>query len=179
MNLNSAAADRLTSLVLLALGVAMFAGGFTMDRLEIRRIHPASIPGLVPMMLGAAMVLCAVLLFLASRARVPSAGSFAGESQADVHAVQDDASAEQGSSWRNLLFAALYSVGYALVLVGNMPFALASAIYIAVFYMHFIWPSTTTTAQRAKQALLAVLFGGVGAYAIAALVQYGFLVRLP
>ena len=40
----------------------MLAGGYAMDRLEFRQIHPASIPGLLPMILGAALMVCAVLL---------------------------------------------------------------------------------------------------------------------
>ena len=39
-----AQADRIAAVVFLALGLAMLAGGWTMDRLEARRIHPASIP---------------------------------------------------------------------------------------------------------------------------------------
>jgi hypothetical protein len=64
MTFDSATADRLTSLVLFSLGVAMLIGGYTMDRLEIRHIHPASIPGLVPMILGSGDdALCACLCF--------------------------------------------------------------------------------------------------------------------
>ena len=44
-----AMADRLTAIVLLVIGLALLVGGWTMDRLEVRQIHPASIPGLVPM----------------------------------------------------------------------------------------------------------------------------------
>ena len=43
-----AMADRLTAGLLFLLGLALLVGGYTMDRLEIRQIHPASIPGLVP-----------------------------------------------------------------------------------------------------------------------------------
>ncbi|CAN0603617.1 unnamed protein product, partial [Ectocarpus sp. 12 AP-2014] len=49
MTFDGNTADRLTAVVLCLLGLAMTWGGFEMDRLEIRRIHPASIPGLVPM----------------------------------------------------------------------------------------------------------------------------------
>ena len=55
-------ADRITALVLVGLGVAMFWGGFVMDRLEVRQIHPASIPGLMPMGLGMLTVVCGVVL---------------------------------------------------------------------------------------------------------------------
>ena len=53
-----AKADRVTAIVFLALGLAMLVGGWQMDRLEIRQIHPASIPGLLPMILGGLLALC-------------------------------------------------------------------------------------------------------------------------
>jgi MFS family permease len=181
MNLASPKADKWTSLVLFALGVAMLAGGLAMDRLEIRRIHPASIPGLVPIMLGAIMMLCAGLLFLSARRTLQEmpAGSLPAESQPAQHDDTGEPGDEDTSSVRNLLLAAAYSTIYALFLVGNMPFALASAIYIAVFYIQFTWKRTATVRERGKQIALGLLFAGIGAYSIAGLFQYGFLVRLP
>ena len=44
--------DLTVTVILLAIGIAQFVGGLTMDRLEMRRIHPARIPGLLPMILG-------------------------------------------------------------------------------------------------------------------------------
>ena len=44
MTFDGKMADRLTAIVLFGLGLAMAWGGFEMDRLEIRRIHPSSIP---------------------------------------------------------------------------------------------------------------------------------------
>ncbi|MBV6658850.1 MAG: tripartite tricarboxylate transporter TctB family protein [Devosiaceae bacterium] len=169
MTLDSAKADQWTGLVLFVLGAAMLAGGYTMDRLEIRQIHPASIPGLVPMILGAAMMLCAGLLAWTARGRATS----------DQGLATTDTQAEPAGSLKNLGFAVAYSVVYALGLVGNMPFAVATAIYIAVFYIHFARdPETPLTAQLPMVGF-GVLFAGVGAFAIASLFQYGFLVRLP
>ncbi|MBO6674260.1 MAG: tripartite tricarboxylate transporter TctB family protein [Rhizobiales bacterium] len=183
MTLDSATADRWTSLALFAIGLAMLVGGYTMDRLEIRQIHPASIPGLVPMILGAAMMLCAVLLFLAARAahiaRNAELANLAGPSTA---AQSDDALGETQqatTSNRDLFFAAAYSVLYALALVGSLPFAQATAIYIALFYTHFTWQRSATTGEHLKRIAIAIAFGVIGAYAIASLFQYGFLVRLP
>ncbi len=171
MTFHSAKADRITSLVLFALGIAMLIGGYTMDRLEIRRIHPASIPGLVPMILGGAMMLCSVLLFTSAKAAHQSEDGAADDAQ------HDDVSGH--ASIANLGFATLYSVIYAIGLVGNMPFALATAIYIAVFYIHFTWHQAAEPRARMLHILGGCAFGAIGAYAIASLFQYGFLVRLP
>lgn len=177
MTLDTPTADKWTSLVLFALGFAMLVGGFTMDRLEIRHIHPASIPGLVPMILGAAMMLCSALLFQSARAAAKAA-----------MAANDDASEEPSAAGSELLsnlgFATFYSVVYALALVGTMPFALASAIYIAIFYLHFTWEEgvgnpEATPRKRGLHLVLAIGFAALSAYAISSLFQYGFLVRLP
>ena len=161
MRFETATADRITSIVLFALGAAMLAGGFTMDRLEIRQIHPASIPGLVPMILGAALMLCAVLLF-GSAAR-----GEAGEGAAER------------VSWTDLLVATGFSVGYALLLVGRLPFALATALYIGSFVVWFSWPSDRSRAARLKVVGGAMVFAVVAAVGISALFRFGFLVRLP
>ncbi len=173
-------ADRWTSLALFAIGLAMLVGGFTMDRLEIRQIHPASIPGLLPMILGAAMMLCAVLLFFAARAaRTAQLAKVAGLSTAAQAEGEPSATQPATTSNRDLFFAAAYSVVYALALVGSLPFAQATAIYIAVFYTHFTWERSATSSAHLKRIAIAIAFGVVSAYAIASLFQFGFLVRLP
>lgn len=177
MTLDTAKADKWTSLVLFALGLAMLIGGFTMDRLEIRQIHPASIPGLVPMILGAAMMLCSFLLFRTAHQAQPA-------HPAQPETGDDEPAPAANTSLANLGFATLYSVVYAIFLVGSMPFALATAIYIAVFYLHFTWRQGAGNRQAPQSKRLLHLVFGVGfaalaAYAIASLFQYGFLVRLP
>lgn len=162
MMLDSAKADRWTSLVLFALGAAMLVGGYTMDRLEIRQIHPASIPGLVPMILGGAMMLCAGLLFWSARSTPAEAEAGSGE-----------------GSLKNLGFAAGYSVLYAIGLVGQLPFWVATAIYIAVFTIHFSWQAEATLRARLVRIGLSIAFGLVGAVGVATLFAEGFLVRLP
>lgn len=148
-------ADRVTAVILFFVGTAMLYGGVVMDRLEIRQIHPASIPGLVPIFLGAALMLCAVLLFTASRPADP------------------DAPRETGST-RDLLVAAGLSVIYAVVLVGRAPFVLATTLYIASFIFVF----STGVATR-RRIIFALVFAAAFAAAVGALFRFGFLVRLP
>lgn len=164
MNVDSNMADRLTAVVLCLLGVAMAWGGFEMDRLEIRRIHPASIPGLVPMILGACMVVCAVFLGLGS-----------------LKPTDDTAPKEtmDRGNWIDFAFAAGWSCAFALLLVGSVPFMAASAIYIAVFAIWYLRPAQTTQSGRIKTGFLILLYAALVAAGISALFQYGFLVRLP
>ncbi len=164
MRFDSAAADRLTSVVLFALGAAMLIGGYTMDRLEIRQIHPASMPGLVPMVLGGSLMLCATLLFISAERRARGAEAAAGDG---------------GVSWSNLLATAVLSTVFALVLVGRLSFFVSSALYITVFIAYFSWPRGAGGAQKLKASALAVASGIVASASISLLFRYGFLVRLP
>lgn len=160
MRLDSARADRVAAVVLFALGVAVLCGGYTMDRLEFRQIHPASIPGLVPMLLGAVLAICAVLLFVGARddARAP---------------------AVEGVSWSNLGIALGLCLVYAVGLVGRAPFFWATAIFVAVFAGVFTWRDAEDPRSRARLALFAAGFGLTVAGVVSALFRFGFLVRLP
>jgi putative tricarboxylic transport membrane protein len=160
MNFASARADRVAAVVLFALGIAMLYGGYGMDRLEIRQIHPASIPGLVPMLLGAVLAVCAVLLYAGAR-------DDAGGAQAE------------GVSWPNAGIALGLCLVSALGLVGRVPFFWATAIFVAAFAGTFLWRDAEAAPRPARVALVALVFGIAAAGAISVLFRYGFLVRLP
>jgi putative tricarboxylic transport membrane protein len=162
MQFESPRADRITAVVLFVLGVAMLMGGYTMDRLEIRQIHPASIPGLVPMILGAVLALCAGLLYA-------GAGSAAAEEPPEAGAV----------SWSDLWVTLALALGFALVLVGRLPFFWAAAIFIAAFVGWFSWREAATSNARLRAGVWAVGFALLASGVISGLFRYGFLVRLP
>lgn len=141
----------------------MLYGGFVMDRLEIRQIHPASIPGLVPMILGAALMLCSLLLYVSSRGK-----------------ADDAPEAVKNYSWSDFLVAAGWSVVFALGLVGTIPFGVAVTIYIAGFILYFGWPPAgADNRQKVKLVGLSVVLAIATAVGVSALFRYGFLVRLP
>jgi putative tricarboxylic transport membrane protein len=163
--LTKRAADIAVAGILLAIGIAQLVGGYTMDRLENRNIHPASFPGLVPMMLGAVMAGMALLL-LVGQMRTP-----AGRAQ----------DGEGGDFTRDELLR-LAGVGsiclfYALVLVGNVHFWLASSLFVAVFTLLFepAAPGSRRWLRLAAIIVFAVAMGG----AISILFERAFLVRLP
>lgn len=162
MRFDTPTADRVAALVFFALGAAMAWGGYAMDRLEIRQIHPASIPGLVPMILGLALMVCAVMLAL-------------GASKA-----HDGPPRDPDVAWRDLFVALGLCCFYALGLVGSIPFAAATALFVAAFSGWFLWPPAEAgTAARLRIAVAVAVFGIVVAAATSALFRYGFLVRLP
>ena len=158
-----ALADRLSAIVFFALGLALLVGGWTMDRLEIRQIHPASIPGLVPIILGILLALCAVLLFRASY----------------VSAGDDEPELIQLGSWTRLALTAVLCTGYALGLVGWLNYFWATAIFTFAFSLVFSYPVDGD--QRAKIIAVAgaLVLGLAVSFGSSVLFRELFLVRLP
>jgi MFS family permease len=158
-------ADIAVATILLAIGIAMFAGGYTMDRLEHRRIHPASFPGLVPMILGVVMALMSLMLIL-GQLRAPR----------DIRDPAEDFSRQE--LFRLAVVGAL-CLFYALVLVGNVHFWLASSLFVGTFTALFETGEARTPRARAiRLAAIAVFAVAIG-WAISTLFETGFLVRLP
>jgi putative tricarboxylic transport membrane protein len=153
MRLDSAKADRITAVVLLATGIALLWAGWSMDRLEVRRIHPASIPGLLPMLLGGTLVVVAALLGLTAR--------------------DPETPAPTGSA-RDLGLAAALCGLYALAMVGTLPFAPATALFVGAFVALF-----DRDRPPLRRLILGAAFGVAVAAAISLLFRYAFLVRLP
>lgn len=158
-----AQADRVTSYVFFLLGIAMLVGGWTMDRLEVRQIHPASIPGLVPIILGGLLALCAVLLWVQSHKDVAGA----------------DAPFLQNGSWARLGITAMLCGIYALVLVGWLPFFWATALFVAAFTGVFSWSMDGQASDHLKTLLAVVAFGLLMSLGTSQLFEKVFLVRLP
>lgn len=158
-----AQADRFMAVAFFALGIATLVGGWTMDRLEIRRIHPASLPGLVPIILGVLLALCAVLLWWQSR---------------EQH-ERNDAPFLQGGSWSRLGMTALLCVIYALVLVGWLPFFWATTVFVAAFTGIFSWPVDAAVPKKLLTLALVLGFGVLAASLTSLLFEKLFLVRLP
>mgnify|MGYP000122864034 FL=1 len=158
--MNMRTADLVTSLVLITLGFAMVWGGFVMDRLEIRGIHPASIPGLVPMGLGVAIILCGALLLATSYGSVVREVINFGDVQLLI--------------WTGVLCSA-----FALLLVGRIPFFWASFIFISAATARFRWQSHVNLAVNGRQVMFALGSGLVFSGLITLLFRDMFLVRLP
>ncbi|WEK03996.1 MAG: tripartite tricarboxylate transporter TctB family protein [Candidatus Devosia phytovorans] len=162
-----ARADLITACLLVALGVAVVYFSWTMDRLEVRRINPATIPGLVPLFLGIALTICGSLLVLRSwKLSAPGSGALL---------------LQLLFSWTSL--RVLVVLGLALVftlgLMGRMPFWLAAGLFIFAFIVLF----ETVMADTPKPIVPALLWalgiaavGGGGTYYV---FERIFLVRLP
>lgn len=162
------AADLLAGLLFAALGLAVLYGSWTMPRLEERGIHPLTVPGLVPGLLGLALLLCGGLL---------AAGAWrSGHLGTGLAALLALARAPAAA---RLAAALALILGYTLVLVGWLPFWLATALFVFAFIACFeIWlaPATPPLGRTLAWAAGVALVTGV---AVVLVFERGFLVRLP
>lgn len=155
-------ADKVMALLLVVFGLAMFWGGYVMDRLEVRSIHPASIPGLVPMGLGVLIAICGGLLFASSKSDDPDPDTMIDFGRIDM-----------------LIWTGGLCLAFSVLLVGHVPFYLATFLFITAFTARFNWKQNVTGSERGQQLFNAFLMGAVFSALISALFRYAFLVRLP
>jgi putative tricarboxylic transport membrane protein len=166
-----ARADLATGIVLFVLSVAVIYGAWTMDRLEIRQIHPSSVPGLTPGLLGIALAVCSVMLIAKALRRIRPPQSPSVRAAAEADAVPADPHA-----FARLIGATALCLVYALGLVGRMPFWLATATFVTVFIAAFEWDrGGSRVASLAWALFLGVATGLAVSYVFSDL----FLVRLP
>ena len=161
-------ADLLTGLVLMALGAAAIVGGLTMDRLEIRQIHPASIPGLVPTILGGALAIAALALVVRAVKR--------------LKATDQDAKAQtegEPTSVTGLAVVLLLTVGYAVGLVGNVSYEIATGVFVFLFIAVFEWHPEAALRVRLIRLATALLQAVLVAVIVSVVFEHLFLVRLP
>lgn len=163
----NALADLVTAVVLVGAGLFVFVEAYNMPRLEGRRIEPLTIPGLVPMGLGAALVILALLLAYRAfravdRSSLPALLSILSSRAAIRAAV-----------------AGLAILVLTLGMIGHMPFWLASMIFIFGFIILlevFLSDEPVPLLRSAAWAAVTAVVAGGGIYMLFAQI---FLVRLP
>ena len=156
-------ADLITGVVLLVLAAAVIYGGWTMDRLEIRRIHPASIPGLVPIGLGIALAIAAAALVLRAWRTLPASGE---------ESVQSDRGVRLAAT---LALCLLYAIG----LVGHVPYAFATGLFVFAFIAVFEWQEAGRAGRRVRSLATALVQAVLVAGVVSVAFEKLFLVRLP
>ncbi|WP_309085457.1 tripartite tricarboxylate transporter TctB family protein [Chelativorans sp.] len=162
-----ARADLLTAIVLVALGLVIFYLSWSMPRLEPRRIHPATIPGLVPMILGLTLAFCGALLGW-------RAGSI--EAKGGWQALGRVLVSRPAVRILALLALALF---YTLVLVGWLPFWAASMLFIFTFILLFELSMTDQPADPLRSGIWALAIAVTAGWGIFFVFERIFLVRLP
>lgn len=161
-------ADLLAGLFFLVVGIAVFSLAWDMPRLETRRIHPSTIPGLVPMLLGASLAFCGFLLAAhAARAEhIRKSWTLLGGGLVNTEAI------------RTFVLAALVLI-YTLGLVGLAPFWLATGLFVFSFIVLYETVLAENATPIAKSALWALVQAIIVAAIVTLVFERGFLVRLP
>ncbi|MFO1222926.1 MAG: tripartite tricarboxylate transporter TctB family protein [Burkholderiaceae bacterium] len=154
----------------IVLGTAILIGSITMDRLEHQHINPYTVPGLLPGLLGLAMIILGSVLALRSWRR----GALREAAPAWTEHRRDER--------RRIVVVAALCAGYGVVLVGHgLSFWLASTIYVTGSILILEGISRDPSARRlTPMAAVQALVIGVAASLITQWVfQDLFLVRLP
>lgn len=149
------ARDRIGGAAWIALGLAIVAGAWRMDRFESMGGTLYTAPGLVPGVYGLLMIALGAVLAL-RRARPAAAG-------------------DGGPLLNRRVALALVLMGvYALGLIGRVPFGVATALFVAAFCALF-----DTDAPPRRRALTAIGTGLGTAVVVVLVFERVFLVRLP
>jgi hypothetical protein len=162
--------DFFSALGWMGLGIAILIGSVMMDRLEKQDINPYTIPGLLPGLLGIAMIILGAVLALRSWRH----GLLA-------HAVSTGPAMRQAERKRLVLVLGL-CLTFGVVLVGHgLPFWLAAAIFVMVSIIALQAGQDPLTGHRIslRLAVTAAAIGLGAGFAITLVFQELFLVRLP
>ena len=168
----------------MALGVAVLVASLRMDRLEAQGVNPYTVPGLLPGLLGLAMILLGGVLALRSWRR----GAFTE--------VLPPASAHLREERKRIAIVLSLVLTYGLVLVGHssllghllapgtlvgLPYWLASAIFVttSILVLHRLSPDPADRRFTPGAVLKALAIGLLASLAIQLVFQELFLVRLP
>jgi len=158
--------DLYAALIWIVIGGAIAAGAWNMDRLEHLHINKYEAPGLVPGLLGAAMLVLGGVLALRSVRR---------------GALRPPGQAKAGEGGRRLAWVFAATLLYALVLVGHgIPFWLATFAFVAGFIGVFDADRQAGLGRGlAAQALRASVYGACTSAIVTLVFEHVFLVRLP
>ena len=159
--------DLSCALAWMVFGGAVAVGSWRMDRLEHLHINKYEVPGLVPGILGTAVLVLGLALALRAIAR----GAFATQAP----------SAQGESQFRTMALVFALTLFYALGLVGTgLPFWLATFAFVSVFIFLFDRERQAGLGRSVpKQAVLAMVYGAATSGVVSLSFEFIFLVRLP
>lgn len=164
---NLVKADFVTALVLIALGIGAAVESWRMPRLEERGVQIYSVPGIVPGLLGLVIALLGLILLVRS---IRAGGYRLGGAGAGG---LREAGAER------LLLALVLTLGYAVGLIGNVSYWLATGLFLFAFIVLFEWDRADVAARRLRKLATALLQAVLVTVVVGLVFQKIFLVHLP
>ena len=161
--------DLRQSLGWIALGIATTIGSLRMDRLEKQDINPYTVPGLLPGLLGLAIVFFGLLMLYRSWRRLARTPHV-------PHVRTEADRAEARRMWTVLALC----IGFAGGLVGRgLPFWAAAAVFVTVTIGLLQFAERSAKNQRLRGLAFALAVGLGAGIVITLVFQEFFLVRLP
>jgi hypothetical protein len=161
--------DFIGALAWIVFGVAVTVGSWNMDRLEKQDINPYTVPGLVPGLLGVAVVFFGLLML--ARAWRQGALTPAGRGGEErIHPAQGK---------RFAIVLALCLILDVVLLGHGLPFWAAAALYVTATIAILQYPERKANGQVARGLMVAAATGIAAGVIITLVFQEFFLVRLP
>jgi len=146
----------------LGFGLLILIGSWRMERFESMGAQLYAMPGFVPALLGGTLVLLGLVLMLRGWTR----------RRHEARPAADHA----GPLINGRIAATLaLTLLYAAVLIGRLPFWLATALFVAAFVALYAPPEQ----PRARRLIVALLAGAITSAVVTWVFQSVFLVRLP
>ncbi|HSV59957.1 MAG TPA: tripartite tricarboxylate transporter TctB family protein [Variovorax sp.] len=156
---SSARSDMIGGACWVLFGALIVGGALRMDRFEKMGATLYTMPGFVPAMVGALLMLLGAVLALRGWLRRPAALA------APVQPLLN----------RRVLWTAALALVYAGLLIGRVHFLAATALFVA----SFVWLFTPEGTSRQRRWLVAILAGVLTALVVDLVFEDVFLVRLP
>lgn len=163
-------ADFITGIVLILVSLYVIVESWRMPRMEHLGAHPLSVPGVVPAFLAVVLIISGAVLVIRS---VLAGGHRLGLSAAKARAVLT----KPGN--RRLLVTLVLTLGYAGVLIGRIPYELATGLFVFAFIVIFEWERGLPAARVARLVAVAAILAAVASALVSYTFERLFLVTLP
>jgi len=163
-------ADFLTGIGLTLISLYVLIESWRMPRLEHLQVHPLSVPGLVPAFLAVVLFVCGLILIIRSAKK-------GGHRLGLTRETLQKTLAEPGN--QRLLLTAILAVCYAGLLIGTLPYWLATGLFVFVFIVVFEWKEGMPGAQWWRSVAVAAILAITTSGAVTWVFDRLFLVTLP
>lgn len=163
-------ADFLTGIGLICLSLYVIFESWRMPRLEHLKVHPLSVPGIVPAFIGMVLLIFGTVLVIRSIRR---GGHHLGLSYNGFRRLFSN------PGHQRLLLTAVLCIGYAGFLIGTLPYWLATGLFIFLFIILFEWERGMNASRWRKCLTSAALIAIFSSAAITLIFERLFLVALP
>ncbi len=172
---NHLSADRIGGLIWVTFGAAVVYGSWAMDRLDSLKIPPATVPGLVPGLLGAGLITFGLFLTLRRPDAAIETSSFAIPAPEPAAALAAD-----DFAWKRLGLSWVLCMAYGGLLLGRgVHYWILTSGFLLLHFLLLDENERVPAHPDLRRLLLAALLAPVIATVVTLVFQYVFLVRLP